>query len=382
MRFGPLGHAGGERRLNVAITRAKQNIKLVSSILPSDIDLSKTDAEGIRMLRSYIEFVRNGTVTLRRSSQEIQPDDFSAAVAAFLEQKSCKVRRQVGCSGYKIDIAVEHPDNGGRFIAGIECDGPSYVSAKTARDRDHLRRSILESMGWNIYRMWSTEWLNNPDIEGAKLLDFIRAAMESAAEKPRSTENTKAEEPIADIVDEIDSAGQEDLCDFAVYVEADWCRARENSVESQLMHIIAIKQPVHTEILYSRMTGALGRKMVTPVIRRTVDSVLEALKEAGKVQNSREFWTLSGFSDIRVRTPAPGAQPRQIAHIPAEEIILAMLTVAKNTFGLSDEGLMDETAAILGYARRGSRITENLRVVLNGLLAEGRLYLIDGKIQI
>ena len=192
MRFGPLGISGGERRLNVAITRAKINVKLVSSILPSDIDLSRTESEGIRMLRSYIEFAMNGEATLAAAHKIKRPDVFADSVAQFIQAHGFKVQQYIGCSGYKIDIAVKHPsDTIDQYVAGIECDGFSYVSAKTARDRDRLRSSILKNMGWNLYRVWSAEWYKNPEIEGQKLLEFITNAIAGCDEKIKLLEEEK-----------------------------------------------------------------------------------------------------------------------------------------------------------------------------------------------
>ena len=192
MRFGPLGSQGGERRLNVAITRAKINVKLISSILPSDIDLNRTESEGVRMLRSYIEFAMNGDATLSAAHKVNKPDDFVDAVAQFIRDHGFKVRQYIGCSGYKIDIAVQHPSEMvEQFVAGIECDGFSYVSAKTARDRDRLRNTVLKNMGWNLYRVWSAEWHKNPEIEGKKLLRFIEKAISDCDEKVKSIEEEK-----------------------------------------------------------------------------------------------------------------------------------------------------------------------------------------------
>lgn len=192
MRFGPLGVQGGERRLNVAITRAKTNIKLVSSILPSDIDLSRTESDGVRMLRSYIEFAMNGDATLAAARANAKPDDFVDAVAKFLTEHGYKVSQYVGCSGYKIDIAVEHPSEVvHQFAAGIECDGYSYASSRTARDRDRLRGSVLKNMGWNMYRVWSAEWYKNPEIEGEKLLAFIKSAIDECDKKVKAIEEEK-----------------------------------------------------------------------------------------------------------------------------------------------------------------------------------------------
>ena len=192
MRFGPLGVQGGERRLNVAVTRARRNIKLVSSILPSDIDLNRTESEGIRMLRSYIEFAMKGEVALASARSIAKPDEFVDTVADFLRNKGYKISQFVGCSGYKIDIAVEYPsDVVQQFAAGIECDGFSYASARTTRDRDRLRGSVLKNMGWNMYRVWSAEWYKNPEIEGEKLIAFINSAIEECDKKVKAIEEEK-----------------------------------------------------------------------------------------------------------------------------------------------------------------------------------------------
>ena len=195
LRFGPLSNAGGERRLNVAITRAKINVKLVSSILPSDIDLSRTDSEGVRMLRAYIEFAKNGAATLASSRKATRPDDFVDTIANFISEHGYNVSKYVGCSGYKIDIAVQHPSESVQeFVAGIECDGFSYASARTARDRDRLRSTVLKNMGWNLYRIWSSEWYKNPEIEAQNLLAFIRSAVSVSDERIRELEKQKLRE--------------------------------------------------------------------------------------------------------------------------------------------------------------------------------------------
>lgn len=191
LRFGPLGNQGGERRLNVAITRAKRNVKLISSILPSDIDLSRTESEGIRLLHDYIAFAMNGSMALASSQTRVAQDEFKSSIAEYIRSKGYIVRESIGCSGYKIDIAIKHPSQREEYVAGIECDGLSYVSARTARDRDRLRKSVLTSMGWRLYRVWSTEWYKNPEIEGQKLIAFIDAAIAEVDERIRREEEEK-----------------------------------------------------------------------------------------------------------------------------------------------------------------------------------------------
>ena len=133
MNFGPLSKSGGERRLNVAITRAKYNVKLVGSIMPTDIDVDKITTEGPKLLRAYIDFAINGTESLIREITECDVTEydspFEEAVYNYLDRRGYKVATQVGCSGYRIDMAVKHPTLNGVYVLGIECDGASYIHA-------------------------------------------------------------------------------------------------------------------------------------------------------------------------------------------------------------------------------------------------------------
>ena len=181
-RFGPLGAEGGERRLNVAITRAKYNVKLVGSLLPDEIDLEKVSSLGVKQLRSYIDYAISGNSTLIKDyTAEMAKDSFVSAVASYLNKKGYQTQLNVGNSEYKISIAVMNPDNSNQYLVGIECDGRVYHDARTAKDRDDIRPRVLSNMGWNMYHLWSAEWFRNPESEKTKLLSFIKRAQRSAS---------------------------------------------------------------------------------------------------------------------------------------------------------------------------------------------------------
>ena len=194
MNFGPLSRDGGERRLNVAVTRARFNMKMVGSIMPTDIDVERTSGQGPKLLRLYIDFARYGANALLGETTEYNSlwfdSPFESSVYAFLVANGFDVVTQVGCSGYRIDMAVRHPKYNGRFALGIECDGAMYHSARTARERDRLRQTVLEDMGWNIYRVWSTDWIKDRNSEGARLLSAVRYAIENYSEIYTNTNNS------------------------------------------------------------------------------------------------------------------------------------------------------------------------------------------------
>ncbi|MDO4571296.1 MAG: DUF4011 domain-containing protein [Planctomycetia bacterium] len=177
MNFGPLNKPGGYRRLNVAITRAKFNVKLVGSIVPADFADETALAEGVKMLRDYIDFARSGCEEMRLAPSVEQADSsFEEAVLRFIESSGYDAVANLGSSSYKIDVAVRHPIQRDKFILAVECDGNSYHRTRTVRERDRLRREVLESMGWSVYRVWSADWIKDPKTEGEKLLRAIREA--------------------------------------------------------------------------------------------------------------------------------------------------------------------------------------------------------------
>jgi len=165
MNFGPLNKDGGERRLNVAVTRARHELRVFSSLRGEQMDLSRTQAAGVRDLKHFLEFAERGPRALAEVNFGSRGDfesPFEAGVAAALGRKGWQVHTQIGASSFRVDLGVVHPDFAGRYLAGIECDGATYHRSATARDRDKLREQVLRGLGWEIVRIWSTDWWVNP----------------------------------------------------------------------------------------------------------------------------------------------------------------------------------------------------------------------------
>jgi very-short-patch-repair endonuclease len=172
-RFGPINGKQGYRRLNVLFTRARIRVVLFTSMTPDDIKPIQTSSEGVHVLKRYLEYAE-GKGKAAIDGVGDQPDsDFEAEVADRLRLRGFHVEMQVGVSGFKVDLGVRHPDHLERFIAGIECDGAAYHSSKSARDRDRLREEILRGLGWEILRVWSTDWFDNPDLQTERLVRQI-----------------------------------------------------------------------------------------------------------------------------------------------------------------------------------------------------------------
>jgi very-short-patch-repair endonuclease len=205
-QWGPLLRDGGERRLNVAATRARRRLTVVSSFSSHDVDPSRLTAPGARMLAEYLEYARAGGVPVAAAGYARQPPDgggtgryapdgsggdadaFHADVAARLAELGITVVPQYGVGGYRVDFAAAHPDDPSRMILAIEADGAGYRNSGSVRDRDRLRKEHLERLGWQVHRLWSTAWFTDPAGELAKLRAAFDSAVSAAPPSPPAAE--------------------------------------------------------------------------------------------------------------------------------------------------------------------------------------------------
>ena len=188
MNFGPLNRQGGERRLNVAITRARHELRVFASFRAEQMDLARTQAIGVRDLKHFLEFAERGARALaeiNRGSLGGFESPFEQAVANALSQRGWRVQPQIGVSSFRVDLGIVDPDAPGRYLAGVECDGATYHRSATARDRDKLREQVLRGLGWEIVRVWSTDWWIDPvgtlDRLDARLQAFLTVQREQRA---------------------------------------------------------------------------------------------------------------------------------------------------------------------------------------------------------
>lgn len=389
MNFGPLSKAGGERRLNVAITRAKYNVKLVGSILPTDILIERISEDGPKLLRKYIEYAINGPEVLEQETSaendEWFDSPFEESVHSFLTAKGYKVDTQVGCSGYRIDMAVKHPKLSGIYVLGIECDGAMYHSSKTARERDRLRQSLLESMGWKLYRIWSTDWIKDMVNEKRRLLEAVQSAIDGYVEDEKPAPKTEERKNLSNGDDYISMSKREATADlFCEYEKGEVEAFRDieflsyGRIENGIINVVRKEGPVHREVIFRRFSEAKRRGQPDRLVRlsttdkRVINSAIYRLRS--QFVQSEDFFS---YPEQKMSRPRVSGD-RAISEIAPVELELAVMTVLKNSVGVSREDLIRTTAQIFGYERFGANIREVLERVYNRLKASGRLKEVDG----
>jgi very-short-patch-repair endonuclease len=379
-RFGPLNIAGGERRLNVVVTRARQRVDILHSLRASDIH---SQQEGARFLRRYLEYAANpqqafeAQVTGHGSETE---SPFEAAVERALVAKGYRVAMQVGVAGYRIDLAILSED-GTKYDLGIECDGQTWHNAPAARDRDWLRQQVLEGLGWSIHRVWSTAWIRNPAAELARIIAALTAAraqstftMNRETAKVSYANPTGADPEIVEIAPPSTPEIQlQDYEEAELPKRPQWAKLRSETTDTlvgMVTQVAKVEGPVHKDVVIERIRQCYGLGRVRGSTRENVERVIQVAQSRGTVRGDGTFiWVENDQLSRAPRGPVDG----NIEHIPLSELRKVVVATARVMFGVSRHDLINEVARKLGNKKTGGRILEVLDRVVQEMLNQGQL---------
>jgi very-short-patch-repair endonuclease len=410
MNFGPLNKNGGHRRLNVAISRAKIQVHIFATLRPENIDLSKTRSVGVADLKLYLEYAIKGPSALlsHAAPTGFLPESlFEIEVLNFLQDKGWIVHPQVGCSSYRIDLAVVDPRVPGRYILAVECDGARYHSAATARDRDKLRQMVLEQLGWRVHRIWSTEWWGNPDREKNRLVTAVQSALDmpfndgSILKKAtKSSKSSVREESIKyaslPIVPDFvlvpkvpKESSQYKKKKMPAYSETKLPkRNRENffnpEEDAVLMDLIARliteEGPVSNYTIKRRINKAYGFDRLGPRISDRVDSLLKCQNLITQEKERIFYWPATIDSQVWRDYRIGG--DRNLLDISIQE--LANITEEKlKSIAVGDEAsLIRETALFCGVSRIFAQTEERVGEAIAFLKYNGRVENVIGGLRV
>ena len=384
MQFGPLNRDGGERRLNVAMTRARSEMVVFSTLDPGKIDISRTNSEAVKHLKHFLEYAERGASALGAGVHGSLGDfesPFETAVARALRDRGWTIRPQIGVSAFRVDLGVVHPDEPGVYLAGVECDGAMYHSSAYARERDKIRQSVLEGLGWTLFRVWSTDWWINR--QGA--LDALETKLQAHLETDRAERLSRAEanetiEPgVVEGVSDLEPAERvsanakdeqpgkaEDTYEVADFAGDEMTPAPERfydedyspRVSKMVDHVIDVEGPVHEDILVRRIAHHHGFRRAGRRIRDRVLQIALQRRSHTTEKVGRFFWPSRGDEPqaIPARYGGRGAELKGVDRISAEEI-LAISQALQTTDPR-------ELAHTIGIGRLSSAARERLQRII------------------
>jgi very-short-patch-repair endonuclease len=363
----------------VLITRSRLRCEVFTNLTADDIDLNRSQARGVVAFKRFLKYAQTGIMDVPEETGRESGSPFEDAVAQALREAGYTVEGQVGSAGFFIDLAVIDPKKPGRYLLGIECDGASYHSARSARDRDRLRQQVLEGLGWRIHRIWSTDWFRNPDRE----LKRVVSAIEDAAARGDSTEIPVPIRPETTI-ERVDADGGEDAqpaTGVPAYVPAA-LSIRTGGLELHavpverlagwVVQVVEVESPVHIDDAMRRITDAADVSRLGGRIRAALEAAIVRASLDGRIEQRGPFLWLSGMIEPPLRDRI-AVEDRALSNVAPEEIAVAIRTAIANAYGIEQADIAAATCRLLGFPR----MTEDMRAIVDPLieamLASGHL---------
>ncbi|MDO5844921.1 MAG: DUF3320 domain-containing protein [Methanocorpusculum sp.] len=392
--FGPLNQAGGERRLNVLITRARERCVVYSNFRGADLNISSDSGAGLTALAGFLTYAENrtGLPNSENSAKSDASELFSETVARMLEDNGYTVTRNLGCAGFRIDIAVASPTESGIYMAGILCDGPYYWSSDVARDRDRLRNQVLKGLGWNLVRVWSAEWFQHPISCTKVLLDFLK---EAEASPIKIEEPVPEEQPESEISeDSLSEIKYEDTepeptlpyakVSFEPYVCCSesvlsnyhqFSSVQDNVLQTAILEIVEIEGPISLSVLSKRIKELGNSVRMTAKAKQRIVSLAEDLVNADNLTKDEE-----GFYAVPVIEIVPRERPNkwEFDDVSLSEISQAAKIILSKQFATPKSDLARQTAIVLGF-KATAQIKERVIAAIDKAVASGEIIL-DGDV--
>ncbi len=422
--FGPINREGGERRLNVAVTRARCKMTVVSSIQPSDIQLKSNGADGSvrgatgpKLLRSYLEYAQSGGQTLPSAADD--PSRFESAVAAAVSNLGYEVKLNVGRFGYTVNIGIVHPNRHGEYLLGIECDGPTYRDAETVRARDRLREEVLNKLGWSLHRVWSCDWINNPAREVAKIEEAIRQCLNprvqanlraaatlrpAIADSHQSTTlvvnatnpssiggTTEAPSPVSEVPSTLRTNNLIPGTSYfkqqpisvpwskeAIYDKSDYGRKQ---VSDLILRLIETNGPMAEQKAMQVAADCVNISRVGPRVEAALQNAISYLISSNRIERRKGFLYPYGITGHPARVAEPGIPTRPIDEICLEEIGEVILALLRSNYGAQNDELLQGTARLFGFLSTSQAMRDRIQEAIAMLELDGRIDTQGGQVR-
>ncbi|NYB52664.1 MAG: DUF3320 domain-containing protein [Methanobacteriaceae archaeon] len=388
--FGPVNQDGGERRLNVLLTRAREKCVIFSNFRGKDLQLTSTAPFGLRALKEFLEYAEKKTLTRSDPIQKTVDSAFEDGVYEFLVENGYEIHRQVGCAGFRVDMAIVDPEYPGRYLLGIACDGYMYQTSRVARDRDRLRQQILEGLGWRLYRLWSTDWYRNRAEAQKRLLTTIEELLSEERKEEETIppiiipETEEIQELEFDTLEsktedkseiEVQDQPQDEIPEYqmcedpGVNVTGDLHSQPVGDVARAVMQVVKDEGPIHYDELVKRVRTFWGLSRAGRRVKSVMKEAVHLGVLDGQIIQKGDFlYYKDAPVVVRRRTGKP---PARMDLISPEEIGMAVKMVLKSQYATEMDELIREVSRLFGAkVTRGPAITRIKSVIKDLITAK------------
>ena len=376
MNFGPLNWDGGERRLNVLITRARLRCEVFTNLVAGDFPPGRTASLGLHALKEFLAYAASEDQADQQGTSGDPVPPFQQAVAQTLTGMGHELRHQPTAWGNSVDLTLVDPEQPGRYLLGIEFDGPTYHSSRSARDRDRLRHQVLASLGWRTHRIWSTEWFRNPDKELQRVVQAIQHAKnEKVSKAPQA--------PLVPVVERNEAVPTNSTADnIPAYRLAnpkisvqgpEFNTASDTAVALWVADVVEAESPVHTDEVARRIAVSAGARR-NKRFQEVVDRAIQDATASGRLRRQDAFlwWNDMEAPTLRDRSGLPAAS-RKIELVAPEELAVAVLQAVAASYGIDRKDVPVAAARLLGFARVTTEMRSTFEPVVRRMITEGKL---------
>ena len=390
MNFGPLNNTGGERRLNVAVSRARYEMIVYSSMKSSQIDLNRTKAKGVEGLKGFLEYAETGRLPMIDSTlHENDKNIMVKQICEMLTEQGYLATPSVGRSNFKVDIAVSTAENPDKYVLGILCDGKTYYETKTTRDREIVQPNVMKMLGWCVMRVYSIDWYENRERSIQLILDELKDVGSIDEKKEQEKEPVLLKTFSADQIKKSDVIKEPEKNQGQMpYVEAEVTvpaidKTAYNPTASYnakvIRQILAKEQPITENYLCKRLARIFGFGHAGANIQKAVTfATAKFYRDPLSLGGVSSLWLDEKSSkDYKTyRSPSP----RTITEIPACEVMNAVREVILEEFSLPKEKIPTIAARKLGFSNAGAKIAETINAVLDMMLRNSDIREVNGMV--
>ena len=384
MNFGPLNRAGGERRLNVAVSRARYEMIIYSTLRSDQIDLNRSAAIGVAGLKRFLEYAEKGTrAGLERKTISIETAlGIKDVVAKELSKLGYEVHVNVGCSGYRVDIGIVNKENPSSYLLGILCDGLNYRKTKTTRDKEIVQNSVLRQLGWNICRIWTMDYWENPQ-EVLKTVELAIKDAENNVGKPQP----EVVRPIATVeiplvAQDVDDRLSNNYIPAALkpvrYIsDAFLYPEYKDLILGQIKEVMEVEAPISRSLLCKRILSAWNITRLGSRLDAHIETILNQCNYFISKHENQAFLWLNKEQYTQYNMYRTGG--RDAIDLPPEEVAngIRQILSAEISFPLSD--LSRIMAQEFGFTRSGTNVEAAIQRGLNVAMEKSYVRIDNGR---